>query len=77
MFVPGLTLSFKAQCLPQIESDLCLAGYHVVAKRLGYHSGHVSSSSHLSVHYVQLTLKIMDTYVPEAQSLLRELLSSE
>ena len=34
-------------------------------------------SSHLSVHHLSLTLKIMDTYVPEAQSLLRELLSPE
>ena len=28
----GLSLSFKAQCLPQIEKSLCLAGCHVVAQ---------------------------------------------
>ena len=28
----GLSLSFKAQCLPQIETVLCLAGCHVVAQ---------------------------------------------
>ena len=33
----GLFLTFKAQCLRQIEKDLCLAGCHVVAKREGYH----------------------------------------
>ena len=37
MFVPGLPLSFKAQCLPQIERGLCVAGRHVVAKTQGYH----------------------------------------
>ena len=33
----GLPLSFKAQCLPQIEGALCLAGCHVVAQTQGYH----------------------------------------
>ena len=28
----GLTLSFKAKCLPQIDGGLCLAGCHVVAR---------------------------------------------
>ena len=28
----GLFLSFKAQCLSQIENSLCLAGCHVVAQ---------------------------------------------
>ena len=37
MFVLGLPLSFKAQCLPQIERGLCVAGRHVVAKTQGYH----------------------------------------
>ena len=37
MFVPGLPLSFKAQCLPQIEKGLCMAGRHVVAHTQGYH----------------------------------------
>ena len=37
MFVPGLPLSFKAQCLPQIGRGLCVAGRHVVAKTQGYH----------------------------------------
>ena len=32
-----LSLSFKAQCLPQIEGVLCLAGCHVVAQTQGYH----------------------------------------
>ena len=33
----GLSLSFKAQCLPEIEEGLCLAGCHVVAQTQGYH----------------------------------------
>ena len=33
----GLPLSFKAQCLPQIKGELCLAGCHVVAQTQGYH----------------------------------------
>ena len=33
----GLSLSFKAQCLSQIEGVLCLAGCHVVAQTQGYH----------------------------------------
>ena len=33
----GLPLSFKAQCHPQIEVGLCLAGCHVVAQTQGYH----------------------------------------
>ena len=33
----GLSLSFKAQCLPQIEGVLCLAECHVVAQTQGYH----------------------------------------
>ena len=37
VFVPGLPLSFKAQCLPQIERVLCVAARHVVAKTQGYH----------------------------------------
>ena len=37
MFVPGLPLSFKAQCLPQIERGLCVAARHVVVKTQGYH----------------------------------------
>ena len=32
-----IPLSFKAQCLPQIDRGLCLAGCHVVAKTQGYH----------------------------------------
>ena len=28
----GLTLSFKANCFPQIDGGLCLAGCHVVAR---------------------------------------------
>ena len=35
----GLSLSFKAQCLPQIERDLCLARCHVVAQTQGLSSG--------------------------------------
>ena len=37
MFVPGLPLSFKAQCLPQIERGLCVVRRHVFAKTQGYH----------------------------------------
>ena len=33
----GLSLSFKAQCLPQIEGVLCLAGCYDVAQTQGYH----------------------------------------
>ena len=33
----GLPLSFKAQCLPQIEGGLCLAGCHVVGQTQSYH----------------------------------------
>ena len=33
----GLSLFFKAQCLPQIQEGLCLAGCHVVAQTQGYH----------------------------------------
>ena len=33
----GLSLFFKAQCLPQIQAGLCLAGCHVVAQTQGYH----------------------------------------
>ena len=33
----GLSLSFKAQCLPQIEEGLYLSGCHVVAQTEGYH----------------------------------------
>ena len=33
----GLSLSFKAQFLPQVEEKLCLAGYHVIAQTQGYH----------------------------------------
>ena len=33
----GLSLSFKAQCLPKIERGLYLAGCHVVAQTQGYH----------------------------------------
>ena len=33
----GLPLSFKAQCLPQIEEGLCLTGCHVVEQIQGYH----------------------------------------
>ena len=32
----GLSLSFKAQCLPQIEGGLRPAGCHVVAQTRGY-----------------------------------------
>ena len=32
----GLTLSFKAQCLPQIRGGVCLAGCHV-AQTQSYH----------------------------------------
>ena len=35
----GLSLSFKAQCLPQIERGLFLAGCHVVAQTQGLSSG--------------------------------------
>ena len=38
-FHRGLSLSFKAQCLPQIERGLCLAGCHVVAQTQGLSSG--------------------------------------
>ena len=31
----GLSLSFKAQCLPKIEGGLCLAGCHVMSCHLG------------------------------------------
>ena len=37
MFVPGLSLSFEAQCLSQIERGLCVAGSHVVATTQDYH----------------------------------------
>ena len=33
----GLSLSFKAQCLRQIQRGLFLAGCHVVARTQGYH----------------------------------------
>ena len=33
----GLSLSFKAQCLPQIEGILYLSGCHVVQQTKGYH----------------------------------------
>ena len=33
----GLSLSFKARRLPQIEEGLCLSGCHVVAQTQGYH----------------------------------------
>ena len=33
----GLHLSFKAQCLPQIKGELCLACCHNVAQTQGYH----------------------------------------
>ena len=33
----GLSLSFKAQGLPQIEKSLYLAGCHVVSQTSGYH----------------------------------------
>ena len=36
-FYQDLPLSFKAQCLPQIEGGLCLAGCHVVAQTQGNH----------------------------------------
>ena len=39
VFHRGLSLSFKAQCLPQIERGLCLAGCHVVAQTQGLSSG--------------------------------------
>ena len=32
----GLYLSFKVQCIPQIERGLCLPGCHVVARTQGY-----------------------------------------
>ena len=38
-FHRGLSLSFKAQCVPQIERGLCLAGSHVVAQTQGLSSG--------------------------------------
>ena len=37
VFYRSLSLSFKAQCLPQIGGDLCLAGCHDVAQIQGYH----------------------------------------
>ena len=33
----GLSLSFKAQCLPYIERGLCRAGSPVIAQTQGYH----------------------------------------
>ena len=33
------SLSFKAQCVPQIERGLCLAGCHVFAQTQGLSSG--------------------------------------
>ena len=33
----GLPLYFRAQCLPQIEGVLCLAGCFVLAQTQGYH----------------------------------------
>ena len=38
-FHRGLSLSFKAQCPPQIERHLCLARCHVVAQTQGLSSG--------------------------------------
>ena len=38
-FHRGLSLSFKAQCLPQIGRDLCLAGCNVVAQTQGLSYG--------------------------------------
>ena len=35
----GLSLSFKAQCVPQIEEGLCLGGCNVVAQTQGLSSG--------------------------------------
>ena len=35
----GLSLSFKAQCLPQIGRGLCLAGCNVVEQTQGLSSG--------------------------------------
>ena len=35
----GLSLPFKAQCLPQIEGGLHLAGCHVVAQDTGLSAG--------------------------------------
>ena len=36
---PGLSLSFKAQCVPQIEEGLFLGGCNVVAQTQGLSSG--------------------------------------
>ena len=58
MFVPGLPLSFKAQCLPQIETGLCVAGRHVVAKTQGYHLVCVWSSL-VKFQGGEVVLKIM------------------
>ena len=35
----GLSLSFKARCVPQIEEGLCLGGCNVVAQTQGLSSG--------------------------------------
>ena len=35
----GLSLSFKARCVPQIEEALCLGGCNVVAQTQGLSSG--------------------------------------
>ena len=32
----GLSLSFKAQCLPQTKEDLSLVGCHIIAQTLAY-----------------------------------------
>ena len=58
MFVPGLPLSFKAQCLSQIETGLCVAGRHVVAKTQGYHLVCVWSSL-VKFQGGEVVLKIM------------------
>ena len=39
VFHRSLSLSFKAQCLPQIGRGLCLAGCNVVAQTQGLSSG--------------------------------------
>ena len=40
-FHRGLSLSFKAQCVPQIEEGLFLGGCNVVAQTQGLSSGMV------------------------------------
>ena len=53
----GLFLSFKAQCLRQIEEGLCLNGCHVVAQTQGYHLICIWGSL-VKFHGVRVVLKL-------------------